>query len=486
MARRTVAERRPIEWDEALRLLQEENWSYADIAREFDYAYKTVRNALRKRGAKPRRASPARKTRRGAKLVRLWRFMREKCAVPSHPSYEHYGGLGVRVCREWDESFDSFYEWAVASGYRIGLRLARKNRSREYSPGNCRWVTVGEKASRRHGSRPPSWTLTAFGETKGPTAWSRDPRCRVSPSTLLGRIRRGDSPEKAITAPPDSTRRPGAKPPPDRPRKEPIDWDEAIQLYLEEGLSQPEVARRVGASYAGVVAGFKRLGVRRVRKPDLTSTPDGRRLHKTWLSLRRRCEEPSDSLYPYIGAKGVRVCKEWKGFSRFLRWALESGSKPGLCLVRRNCRADYSPTNCEWVTRREASRRKGAPSRPTRPRRPIEAFGEENGVVGWARDPRCSVSPPTISARMARGLDVERAITTPPENRGGSDMVYTELEAFGQTKGLTDWTRDRRCKVSATGVKDRLRRGWSAEDALSTPPFPKAGHRGRKQDRARG
>ncbi len=169
MARRTAAKRPPIDWDEAWRLHEEEGWSYADIAREFDYAYKTVHEALRKLGAKPRRASRARQTKRGGKLVDAWRFMREKCTVSEHPSYQHYGAKGVRVCLEWDESFDVFYEWAVSSGYRIGLRLARKNRARGYSPGNCRWVTACEKTKRRQGSRGPSWTLTAFGETKGVT-----------------------------------------------------------------------------------------------------------------------------------------------------------------------------------------------------------------------------------------------------------------------------------------------------------------------------
>ena len=471
MTRRITAKRPPIDWDEALRLHADEGWSYADIAREYEYAYKTIFMGLRKRGAKPRRQSQARRTKRGAKLVELWRFMREKCTVPEHSSYERYGAMGVRVCREWDESFDAFYAWAVKSGYRIGLRLARKNRRWDYTLGNCHWVTADEKAQRRQGSRSPSWTLTAFGETKGSAAWSKDPRCNVSPSTLLHRIRRGDSPEKAITAPRDSTRKPGAKSPPQHSKRRPIDWEEATRLYLKEGLSQPEVARRVGASYTGVVAGFKRLDVRRERKPGPTSTPEGRRLHKTWESLHRRCVEPSDALYPYTGAKGVRVCGEWVEFAPFLEWAIESGAKPGLCLVRRNRQGDYSRTNCEWVTRAEASRRTAAPTKPRRSRTPIAAFGEDKGVVAWSKDPRCSVSATTISARLAKGWPTESAITAPRENLGGSDIVYTELEAFGLTKGLTDWTRDHRCKVSLTGLSDRLRRGWSAEDALSTPPY---------------
>jgi len=467
-------QRQPLDWDEALRHHQE-GWTYADIAREYGYAYKTVQTKLRSMGAQPRRPSSKRRTKCGRKLLELWRFMREKCSVPRHPSYEHYGAKGVRVCASWDGSFDSFYEWAVASGYRSGLRLARKNRSRGYSPGNCKWVSIAEKVKRRQGGRRPAWTLTAFGETKGPTAWARDPRCKVSPTTLKQRIRRGDTPEQAITAPPDSTRKPGAKPPPPVPKRKAIDWDEAARLYLEAGLSQPEVARRVGASYTGVVAAFKRLGVRREKAPAPTSTPEGRRLHKTWLSMHKRCTDPRDSLYEYNGATGIRVSSEWMEFAPFLEWAVSTGAKPGLWLVRNDLREDYSPSNCKWEERAAASRRKRPPAKPAPARRPVEAFGEVKGVVAWSKDPRCSVSATTVSSRLDKGWDAESAIASPAENSGGTYTVYTELSAFGTTKGLTDWSRDRRCRVSPTGIVDRLRRGWSAEDAIQTPPFKRPG-----------
>jgi len=407
--------------------------------------------------------------------------MREKCTVPEHRSYAYYGAKGVRVCQQWEESFDAFYDWAVSSGYRVGLRLSRKNRARDYSPGNCRWVTAAEKVRRRNGTRAPSCTLTAFGETMGPAAWSRDSRCKVSLSSLLRRIRRGDTHEKAITAPPDSKRVPGAKAPAKYPKRKPIDWNEATRLYLEEGLSQPEVARRVGASYTGIIAGFKRRGVRRERKPAPTSTAAGRRLHKTWESLHRRCEDPSNPLYPYNGAKGVHVCSQWKDFAPFLSWARSSGAKPGLCLNRRDKSGDYSPTNCHWLTRSEASLLKSAPSKPTRARRLILAFGERKGLTAWSRDPRCKVCASTISDRLAKGDTAESAIATPRENSGGSDMVYTELKAFGETRGITDWTRDPRCRVSNTGIKGRLRRGWTVEEALITPPFQAPDPRSRKR-----
>ena len=332
-------------------------------------------------------------------------------------------------------------------------------------------MSEAEKLRRRRGGRPAKTTITAFGETKGPAEWARDPRCRVTAGTLRNRIVRGDSPEAAITAPPDSTRKPGAKSPPKPKPREPIDWAEAARLYLIEGLSKPEAARRVGASYTGLLAAFKRFGVERADPPAPTSTPEGRRLHKTWLSIHARCEEPEHHAYPYYGARGVRVCWAWAEFEPFLRWALKSGTARGLCLVRKARSRGYSPANCKWVTRSEASKSKRPPSKGPAPRRPITAFGETKGLMEWSRDQRCPVTSTTIANRLASGWPVEEAITEPPQNRGGLDTYYTELEAFGVTKGITAWTRDRRCRVGLTGLVDRLRRGWTAEEAIATPPF---------------
>ena len=76
---------------------------------------------------------------------------------------------------------------------------------------------------------------------------------------------------------------------------------------------------------------------------------------------------------------------------------------------------------------------------------------------------------------------MKSAITEPAENRGG-EGYFTELVAFGEKNGITAWTRDRRCKIGLTGLAQRLRRGWKAEEAIATPPY---GERGRGGLRAR-
>ena len=399
--------RQPIDWDDALRLHEHEGWSYAAIAQKHGYAYKTVRETLRKHGARPRR--PAARGERARKLRYLWRFLHEKCENPRNHSFGLYGARGARVAAEWKQ-FEPFYRWALAAGYRDGLRLARWDGNRPYGSENCVWVTAKERLQLR-----------------------KPPRRRKR----------------------------------DRKKPEPIDWKEATRLFVDEGLSRREVAQRVGASYVGIVVGLKRLGVATAKK---ARTPEARRLSKTWSSLHARCENTTDPLYPYNGALGVKVCREWTQVGPFLEWATRAGARPGLWLARIDRRKGYSPRNCEWVTPLEASKRKPPAKQPS-PRRLIKAFGETKGMMAWTRDPRCSVSATAIKQRLVGGWQAERAISEPAQNRGGSDNYTTELVAFGERKGITDWSRDRRCKVRLTGLVDRLRRGWSAEDAVMTPPY---------------
>ena len=50
-------------------------------------------------------------------LYMVWAHMKQRCSNPLKDNYHHYGGRGIEVCKEWDENFTVFHEWAKRNGW---------------------------------------------------------------------------------------------------------------------------------------------------------------------------------------------------------------------------------------------------------------------------------------------------------------------------------------------------------------------------------
>lgn len=85
----------------------------------------------------------------GTRLHNVWRSMLQRCSNPNLAVYKYYGGKGVRVCEEWRD-FGCFRRWAERGGYRKGLTIDRVNSDGDYSPANCRWVSLRHNIARPH------------------------------------------------------------------------------------------------------------------------------------------------------------------------------------------------------------------------------------------------------------------------------------------------------------------------------------------------
>lgn len=83
----------------------------------------------------------------GEKLYNIYAQMKRRCNKPSCKDYKWYGGKGIKICDEWKEA-QAFYIWAVNNGYRDGLSIDRIDSNKNYSPDNCRWITISENAQR--------------------------------------------------------------------------------------------------------------------------------------------------------------------------------------------------------------------------------------------------------------------------------------------------------------------------------------------------
>lgn len=130
------------------------------------------------------------------------------------------------------------------------------------------------------------------------------------------------------------------------------------------------------------------------------------RLWKVWDMMHRRCEIPGTKAFGRYGGRGIYVCREWKMFDPFYRWAMANGYQPGQQLDRINNDGPYSSTNCQYVTRI-------ANCNNRRDNHLITAFGESKTLSGWSRDERCRTNIKCLEQRINKlGWIPEKAIST--------------------------------------------------------------------------
>ena len=79
--------------------------------------------------------------------------MKARCYNSNNNSFFRYGGRGITVCKEWLNSPESFYKWAMNHGYKPGLQIDRINNNLGYSPENCRFVTPSQNQHNKTNNR---------------------------------------------------------------------------------------------------------------------------------------------------------------------------------------------------------------------------------------------------------------------------------------------------------------------------------------------
>lgn len=103
------------------------------------------------------------------RLYGVWCGMKYRCNNPSAKPYKNYGGRGIKVCPDWNESFEAFRNWAIASGYNPEapygeLTLDRIDCNKGYFPDNCRWVDMKVQAHNRRSGRGRNGQYTAANQ----------------------------------------------------------------------------------------------------------------------------------------------------------------------------------------------------------------------------------------------------------------------------------------------------------------------------------
>jgi len=125
-------------------------------------------------------------------LYLSWIGMRNRCYYKKHNRFSHYGGKGIKVCSEWKEDFQAFYDWAILNGWRKGLSIDRKENDKDYSPNNCKFSTIPQQ----NRNRTSNVRLTIDGVTKILIEWAETGNIKYA--TLRRRLQLGWPPKEAV------------------------------------------------------------------------------------------------------------------------------------------------------------------------------------------------------------------------------------------------------------------------------------------------
>jgi hypothetical protein len=132
----------------------------------------------------------------------------------------------------------------------------------------------------------------------------------------------------------------------------------------------------------------------------MDNTPE----YHCWISMRRRCHEPTDKGFRLWGARGITVCERWR--HDFAAFFADMGKRPSSrhSLDRIDNNGPYSPENCRWATDKQQSRN-------VRTNRLVTFRGVSKPVTEWAEI--VGMHPTTLFVRIRKGWPIEQAMTQP-------------------------------------------------------------------------
>ena len=104
------------------------------------------------------------------RLHDAWGNMKKRCYNTKYYEFDNYGGRGITVCDEWKNSFQAFYDWAMAKGYQDDLTIERINVNGNYEPNNCKWATPKEQSNNKRNNIK----ITYKGKTQNLKQWAEE------------------------------------------------------------------------------------------------------------------------------------------------------------------------------------------------------------------------------------------------------------------------------------------------------------------------
>lgn len=126
--------------------------------------------------------------------------------------------------------------------------------------------------------------------------------------------------------------------------------------------------------------------------------------YRAWQNMKKRCYNPADKRWARYGARGIKVCSEWRdSYEAFLR---DMGRRPSPkhSLERLDNDGDYAPGNVAWETAATQARNKSTS-------RKLSLDGRTMTLSDWAKEFR--IRRTTLAQRLSAGWTLREALTRP-------------------------------------------------------------------------
>lgn len=128
--------------------------------------------------------------------------------------------------------------------------------------------------------------------------------------------------------------------------------------------------------------------------------------YSVWVGMKRRCKDPAFKDFVKYGALGIEVCDRWD--SSFVAFLADMGERPSRdhSIDRLDPRKNYEPGNCRWASSIEQATENKRDIKPVT----IAGVSYHNRAAACAAH---GISPTTVCERLKAGYSVEEAITAP-------------------------------------------------------------------------
>ena len=124
------------------------------------------------------------------RVYKIWQGMIKRCLDSNGQKSHLYFGKGIKVCERW-KKFENFY--ADMGDPAPKMTLDRIDGNGNYEPSNCRWASREVQANNTSSNKKIQFN----GQILNAGQWAK--KIGIKPNTLIYRLRRGWTVERALT-----------------------------------------------------------------------------------------------------------------------------------------------------------------------------------------------------------------------------------------------------------------------------------------------